>query len=220
MVADRGTPTVCETGDREESTSMEVLIAAVVGVCGTLCATWLTQRSAERSREAERRDAEHLRRAEGKAREEERMYELRRANYIALNQAARRYFGALANELHRLPSDGGGAGREPMEELADLEEVRIAYRACYAEAQMVVPDSVLTVASAVNRELNQAYGILKRLHAGTPRERDDPRQVRAHLDAARGLLHDLRRDMRLDLGITVHGPLPPSALEPPPGARP
>ncbi|MGQ5633887.1 MULTISPECIES: hypothetical protein [unclassified Streptomyces] len=160
----------------------------------------MTQRSAERSRAAERRDAEYLRRMEDKAREEERSAELRRANYIALNQAARRYFGALTDEFHRLPSDG--ARRDPVEELADLEEVRLAYRACYAEAQMLVPDAVLAVASAVNRELNQAYGILKRLHGGIPREQDAPLQVRVHLDAARGLLHDLRRTMRRDLGIT------------------
>ncbi|MFG2680943.1 hypothetical protein [Streptomyces sp. NPDC048392] len=187
---------------------MEALIAAVVGVCGTLCATWLTQRGAERSRDAERRDAEHQRRMEDEAREKERVYELRRANYIALNQAARRYFGALTDEFHRLSPDRDGDDRGPVEELANLEDVRGAYRACYAEAQMVVPEPVLATASAVNRELNQAYGMLKRLHAGTPREEDGPRRIRSRLDAARSLLQDLRGDMRFDLGIAprAHSP--------------
>ncbi|MEU6289330.1 hypothetical protein [Streptomyces sp. NPDC046988] len=184
---------------------MEALIAAVVGVCGTLCATWLTQRSARRSLEAERRSTERLREREERARGEERIQELRRVGYIALNQAARRYFAALTNDLHRLPES------ESAEHLEELDRVRAEYRACYAEAQMVVPDAILTVASAVNRELNQAYGILKRLHGGTPRQQDGPRQVRAHLDAAREILGDLRREMRHDLGITSARPPDASA---------
>ncbi|MEV7616122.1 hypothetical protein [Streptomyces sp. NPDC089799] len=179
---------------------MEALIAAVIGVCGTLCATWLTQRSGERALAAERRSAERLRQLEESTRSEERVLDLRRANYIALNQAARRYFGALNDGLHRMPS--GQATQDLDAQGAELDEVRIQYRACYAEAQMVVPDAVLAVASLVNRELNQAYGILKRLHDRTPREQDSPQRIRAHLEAARGLLHDLRHEMRLDLGIT------------------
>jgi hypothetical protein len=170
------------------------LTAAVVGVCGTLCATWLTQRSGARSVEAERQNAERLRQHEENTRGVERVQQLRLTNYIALNQSARRYFGALNNGLHGLP--------ESAEQLAELHETRSDYRACYAEAQMVVPDKVLIVASDVNRELNQAYGILRRLHSQALRDADSPEQARAHLDAARGLLHDLRREMRLDLGIT------------------
>lgn len=193
---------------------MVAVIAALIGVCGTLCATWLTQRSAERSRQAERREAERLRQLEEEARGAERVIDLLRANYIALNQAARHYFGALSNELHRLPSEGGGEG--PAEQLTDLDAARMAYRACYAEAQMVVPDTVLAVSSAVNRELNQAYGMLKRLHGRAPREHDGRERTRAHLDAARGLLHDLRREMRRDLGVTS----PPHAGEAQGSARP
>ncbi|MFG3349330.1 hypothetical protein ACGF1Z_30260 [Streptomyces sp. NPDC048018] len=44
--------------------------------------------------------------------------------------------------------------------------------------------------------------MLKRLHERAPREQDGPGRIREHLDTARGLLHDLRREMRLDLGIT------------------
>ncbi|MER5938643.1 hypothetical protein ABT121_15115 [Streptomyces sp. NPDC001928] len=178
---------------------MEALIAAVIGVCGTLCATWLTQRSGERALVAERRNAERLRQSEESARSKERILELRRANYIALNQAARRYFGALSDELHQLSHVASG---ERDTRVTELDDVRVQYRSCYAEAQMVVPDAVLTVASIVNRELNQAYGIVKRLHGPTQRDQDSPQQARAHLDAARGLLHDLRREMRHDLGIT------------------
>ncbi|MEU6936661.1 hypothetical protein ABZ943_08065 [Streptomyces rubiginosohelvolus] len=177
---------------------MGALIAAVIGVCGTLCATWLTQRSGERALVAERRNTERLRQLEENARSKERALDLRRANYIALNQAARRYFGALSDELHRLPSHRAVPDAQP----AELDEVRVQYRSCYAEAQMVVPDTALNVASAVNRELNQAYGMLKRLQGPTPRDQDGPQQIRAHLDAARKLLHDLRQEMRLDLGIT------------------
>ncbi|MET9117320.1 hypothetical protein ABZX38_24430 [Streptomyces longwoodensis] len=173
---------------------MEALLVAAIGVCGTLCATWLTQRNSARTLEAERRSTESLRRREEEARGEERIQELRRASYIALNQAARRYFGTLTNELHGL-SEGMG-------DLEELDKARDGYRACYAEAQMVVPDTILTVASAANRELNQAYGILKRLGGGSLRQNDSPRQARTHLDAARGMLVELRQEMRLDLGVT------------------
>ncbi|MBE8477928.1 hypothetical protein [Streptomyces justiciae] len=173
---------------------MEALLVAVVGVCGTLSAAWLTQRSAARSLAAERHNAERLRQHEETARAQERVQQLRLTSYVALNQCARHYFGALNNSLHALP--------ERAEHLDELQETRSEYRACYAEAQMVVPDQVLAVASAVNRELNQAYGILRRLHGGTLRDADSAEQARAHLDAARRLLHDLRREMRLDLGIT------------------
>lgn len=179
---------------------MEALIAAVVGVCGTLCATWLTQRSGERALAAERRNVEQLRQLEENARSKERVLDLRRVNYIALNQAARRYFGALSDSLHLLLSDR--AVQEHDTQAAELDEVRIQYRACYAEAQMVVPDAVLAIASAVNGELNQAYGILKRLQGRIPRDQDSPQRIRTHLDAARGLLHDLRQEMRFDLDIT------------------
>lgn len=179
---------------------MEALIAAVIGVCGTLCATWLTQRGGERALAAERQSTEKLRQLEESARNEERLLDLRRSNYIALNQAARRYFGVLSNNLHLMLS--GAAARGADMQGAELDEARVLYRACYAEAQMVVPGVVLNAASAVNRELNQAYGILKRLHSGTPRDQDGPERIRAHLDAARDLLHDLREEMRFDLGIT------------------
>ncbi|WP_063753268.1 hypothetical protein [Streptomyces sp. NRRL S-87] len=211
---------------------MEALVVAVIGVCGTLCATWIGQRSAERATAAERSSAERLRRLDESARAAERMADLRRGNYIALNQAARRYFGVLNDALHALPPDRGapdrgapepdGAEQDGAEQdgpgpdgpATELDEVRGEYRACYAQAQMVVPDPVLAVASAVNRELNQAYGIVKRLQSGTQRESDGPQRIRAHLDAARDRLHELRREMRADLGVAeVTSPRrPPDAV--------
>lgn len=178
---------------------MEALITAVIGVCGTLCATWLTQRSGARALAAERRNTERLRQIEESTRREERLLDLRRTSYVALNQSARHYFGAINDGLHQLLAERDASELDV--QVAELDEVRAQYRATYAEAQMVVPDTVLTVASTVNRELNQAYGILKRLHSHTPRERDNSDQIRAHLDATRGLLHDLRHAMRSDLGV-------------------
>ncbi|MER8186999.1 hypothetical protein [Kitasatospora sp. NPDC094015] len=181
---------------------MEALIAAIVGVSGTLCATWLTQRSGERALAAERLDGERRQHAEESSRVAERERDSRRASYVALNQAARRYFGALSDSLHQLPSSGAESQRSANAQTSELDEVRVQYRASYAGAQMIVPDPVLTVAAATNRELNQAFGILKRLHRGAPREQDSEQQIRTHLDAARGLLHELRREMRVDLGVT------------------
>ncbi|MGW1132872.1 hypothetical protein [Streptomyces griseoluteus] len=179
---------------------MEALITAVIGVCGTLCATWLTQRSGARELAAERLNTERLRHIEESTRREERLLDLRRTSYVALNQSARRYFGAINDGLHQLLAERDASELDA--QVAELDEVRAQYRACYAEAQMVVPDTVLTVASTVNRELNQAYGILKRFRSRTPREQDNLEQIRTHLDAARGLLHDLRHEMRSDLGGT------------------
>ncbi|MFQ6197231.1 hypothetical protein [Streptomyces sp. NPDC000405] len=173
------------------------LLIALIGVCGTLAATWLTQRSADRVKQRELEHAEWLRRSDHDERTREAALSARRASYVALNTTARQYLTALSDRLHRLRLESlpeGGAD--------EVEECRTAYRESYAEAQMIVPDTVLTVARRSNAALSHVYGLLKRIQNGTVREGDSLESARARIDDARNLLRELREVMRTDLGVT------------------
>ncbi|MEU1166440.1 hypothetical protein ABZ372_41070, partial [Streptomyces sp. NPDC005921] len=61
---------------------------------------------------------------------------------------------------------------------------------------------LLAVARQANQELNQSYGVLKRLQNGVPREGDSTASARDRIDHTRELLHELRHTMRCDLGVT------------------
>ncbi|MFI8824693.1 hypothetical protein [Streptomyces sp. NPDC053431] len=189
--------------------SWVALVVAVVGVVGTLGAALLTQSRADRTKRRElaaaaeqqredRRHAEAVRRAErDEARARERL-ELRRGCYIALNTAARQYQIAQVNVAHALRAQGDPGGR-----LAELEERRIAFRTTYAEAQMIVPDVVLSSAREVSHWLNGGYGSLKRLVAAgddTPTEQDFER-FQERVDRGWSLLARMRGVMRRDLAI-------------------
>ncbi|PVD05477.1 hypothetical protein [Streptomyces sp. CS207] len=178
--------------------STDALIIAVIGVCGTLAATWLTQWSNDRTRQRELDHAELQHRATYEEQAQDARLTIRRTAYVALNASARQYLTALRNRAHAWESTAPGSNQG-----ADLlEEQRASYRNCYAEAQMIVPDTVLTAARAANAELNEIYGILRRLEQGSVRDGDSLSAVRSRVDAARALLHDLRDAMRSDLGVT------------------
>lgn len=110
---------------------LSAVIIAVAGVAGTLGASLLTQRGAERTklREIELvRDQEETR--ENRA--------LRRTCYAELNRDARQFTTALNRHMHVM--------RERNVEDADaaaLEEAKDVHRDRYSEAQMIAPDEVL-----------------------------------------------------------------------------
>ncbi|MGX2995939.1 hypothetical protein JNUCC64_16910 [Streptomyces sp. JNUCC 64] len=180
------------------------LLIALIGVCGTLAATWLTQRSADRAKRKELDHAVWLHRAEREDRAREETLGARRTSHVALNTTARQYLTALSDRLHELrlgaPGDEGAA---------EVEKHRAVYRESYAQAQMVVPDEVLAAAGRSNAALSGLHGLLKRLANGTAREGESLETAGAGIDAARDLLHELREVMRTDLGIA--GPSGPPA---------
>lgn len=166
------------------------MVIAVVGVAGTLGASLLTQRGAER---AKRREIE-LVRAHDAVRDH---LTLRRTCYTALNRDSRQFTTALNRHLHVMREGGAGdADREV------LDAAKAAHRDTYSEAQMIAPDSVLGPATAVNHALNLVYGQVKRL------ERDDPEEGETMATVSRAqqevwdLLREMRAAMREDLGVS------------------
>ncbi|WP_330320724.1 hypothetical protein OG927_23385 [Streptomyces clavifer] len=173
------------------------ILIALIGVCGTLAATWLTQRSADRVKRRELEHAERQRRAEHEERSREAALEARRAGYVVLNTTARQYFTALRDRVHALRR---GTWPEPGRD--EVEECRTAYLESYAEAQMIVPDPLLEVARRTNAALSSAYGMLKTKQSGTAGEGEALDVIGARIDDARGPLHELREAMRRDLRVT------------------
>jgi hypothetical protein len=177
--------------------SVDAVLIAVIGVCGTLGATWLTQKHADHTKERELDHAERQRRADYEDRAREAALNTRRAAYVALNMQSRQYLTAMRNHVHALKlAPGSTSGMD------EVEERRADYRNCYAEAQMIASDAVLATAREANGALNQMYGVLKRLENGTAMEGESAESARALIDGTRELLHELRLLMRSDLGVS------------------
>lgn len=175
-------------------TDLMALVVAVVGVAGTMGAPWLSQRVHQgEAREQAERD-EHAREWERR----DRAFERRRDLYAALNSTARVYRSVtrdVALSLRRGESVVHGG-------LAGIDRAREAYRAQYAQAQMVLPQRALEVAEETIRCLGHGYELVRRLAlASDPRQAAEPT-----LAWLRGLLSDavlllLRQALREDLGV-------------------
>ncbi|MFI5749304.1 hypothetical protein ACIBBE_26030 [Streptomyces sp. NPDC051644] len=181
------------------------VIIAVAGVAGTLGGSFLTQRASER---AKRREIELVRDHE----EVRENLLLRRTCYMELNRDARQFTTALNRFLHVMQERG-------VEETdrAELDEAKRAHRDTYSQAQMIVADDVLVLASEVNKALSRVYGQVKRLE----REEPEPGETMATVFRAQAevwdLLRALRTVMRRDIGVasmsddaSVHLPTQPA----------
>ncbi|MEU6665997.1 hypothetical protein [Streptomyces sp. NPDC046727] len=173
------------------------LLAAVVGVGGTLGSAWLTQRRGDASRREEWERLERARRAEFAAQQAESHREARKAVYTEFNAAARHYLATLNDHAHVLR-----IGYAPQESLAAVETARVDYRRQYAEAQMTVPDVVLAEVKRVDSGLGSVYGTLARLTHENAREGDDIETVRDRITQGWRDLSRMRSAMRTDLGVT------------------
>ncbi|GGQ77095.1 hypothetical protein [Streptomyces flaveolus] len=166
------------------------LVAAVVGVVGTLLSALLTQRAADRSRQREQERAEAVRERRSEAQE-------LRSCYVALNTAGRQYLAALTDLLHAL-----GRAEELPSARQRLTGARDQYRDVYAEAQMRLPQRVLAHAGDVSHELGVVYGTVRRLDDGAPRPGDSTAAAQEAIDALWERLREMRREMRADLGAS------------------
>jgi len=168
------------------SAVIAAMLTAVAGVLGTLFAPLITARAGDRRRAEE--DA---------ARERTVRFEERRAAYTAMNRASRQFHTLLKDALHR-QRDGVYTEHDRVQ----VEEARLEYRTCYAEAQMIVPNAVLEVSRALNTVLAGADAAAKRIDRGLAQEGETPEGVLAALKEAEPRLAAMRRTMRADLGIT------------------
>ncbi|WP_269857045.1 hypothetical protein [Streptomyces sp. RPT161] len=104
----------------------------------------------------------------------------------------------ITNVLHALERD------EVTEELrSELDRARRDHRLRHAEAQMMLPDTVMAAASTANRYLGDLYGLLIRLDSGTAEQGENVEAARARMNGLWDSLWRMRHVMRVDLGITA-----------------
>jgi hypothetical protein len=145
-------------------------------------------------RELERLDQQT--REERAHQNEQTLIETRRGCYVALNTAARIYQTELTNYIYALTAED-----VPEDQRQRVEESRLDHRARHAEAQMILPDPVLDRAGAVNRNLGQLYGILKRIDSGAAGSADTLTEAETRRQMSWDLLAEMRAEMRRDLGV-------------------
>jgi hypothetical protein len=137
------------------STDWTALVVAVVGVTGTVGATWLGQH-AQREQAHRQAERDEIARAEQRS---DRGLEFRRQHYAALISAARVYRSALRDVAR---SVWAGEQFSP-ESMATVETARTAYREMYAVTQMVFPRRTFDVSYELNRCLAVSYQLVTRL---------------------------------------------------------
>ncbi|MEV6261944.1 hypothetical protein AB0M42_14500 [Streptomyces sp. NPDC051784] len=167
------------------SAAIAAMITAVFGVLGTLFAPVITGRTARRQRSVELRAEEHR-----------RFLDERRASYIAMNRATGHFHTLLKDALHRI-RDGVCTD----EDRTALEEARRDYRDRYAEAQMIVPGTVLAASRELNVVLAGTDAALKRIDRGQARDGETAERLLLDIKAADPKLAALHRVMRENLGI-------------------
>lgn len=178
------------------SASVSALIVAFLGIAGTVTSGFLAQWGAGRTKARELAHSDNQTRAERAYQERRTLLDARRSCYADLNTAARLYQTALTDFFHAL--NCGSVSPEIQEA---LEEARLAHRARHSEAQMLVPDNVLGVASAVNKHLGEFYGLLKRLQADMPEGSDSLARAEEYRRNSWDLIAGMRSEMRRDLGV-------------------
>ncbi|MFF8787341.1 hypothetical protein [Streptomyces sp. NPDC015125] len=162
------------------------MITAIVGVLGTLLAPLVAMGATKRHRAQERQTEESR-----------RLFEERRAAYTAMNRASRHFHTMLKDALHRLRD-----GVYTDDDRAQVEAARRDYRDRYAEAQMIVPEAVLTASRELNVVLAGIDATAKRIDRGLSGEGESADQALLDLKAAEPALTAMRRIMREDLGVT------------------
>jgi hypothetical protein len=176
------------------SAEVFALIVAVVGVAGTLASALLTQTLSLR---AKRTELDEQRRQRFEERDETRRrteFKDRRDSCVALNMAARRFRQALKNCVFEGIEEKG----------SELEEARQEFTSRYGEAQMILSDAILNLASAANGQLAQAYGKVKagRQPGATQLAASEQQELVKFLDhEVQSALRELRGAMRRDLGV-------------------
>jgi hypothetical protein len=185
------------------------LIAAAIAVVGTLSSPILVQYMNSRSKAQEYELQRQQRSEERQFEMDERKQEELRVEYTNLNAKVRDFVKALSDYLHLIRSR-----KITPDARGPLEDSRKGFLECYAQAQMILPDSVLVAAIEANRHLSRLYGIALRLDGFTTstqsievaisseHEQDTINSAFDYLEETlRPATWHLRNVMRIDLGI-------------------
>ncbi|MFI0356194.1 hypothetical protein [Actinomadura sp. 9N407] len=173
------------------------LLAAAIAVIGTVVASIYSQRAALRTRQQEFELARVQRQEEYELARLKAELEQRRACYVALNIAIRRYRAAINDLLFALRDGEVSDGVR-----GELEESRRLYTERHAEAQMTVPGHVLEAAGAVRGHLGSWFSMVKRLESSAAPDGDALNTAFDHSERFWSRNAELRAVMRADLGIT------------------
>ncbi|WP_306320538.1 MULTISPECIES: hypothetical protein [unclassified Streptomyces] len=177
------------------------LVAAVVGVTGTLLAPIFSQRLLARS-QADQFDQQQAALRTQWLREQERL-ELteRRGCYITTSAAYWRYRVQLMNYLWHVH-------REDLtpDARAELDEARRAHHSAFAEAQLIASAVVLAHLDSMAIALGDAYRKIKFLEEGAPRSNGAFEDIEGELQQLWDPWQEMRRVMRVDLGAS-HSPV-------------
>jgi hypothetical protein len=172
------------------------LIAAVVGVTGTLLAPLLAQRSGAKAQEAEFVRQQRAAQAQWERERQQADLAVRRACYSETNAAYRRYRTQQMNYLWHVHRYGvTDAVRQ------ELEEARHAHHAAFAQAQMIASPAVLAQLDDVAKALSEGYRRTKCLEEGNPDPGDTFEVIEAYLQWIWERWEEMRAVMRADLGL-------------------
>ncbi|WAU84890.1 hypothetical protein O1Q96_37495 [Streptomyces sp. Qhu-G9] len=172
------------------------LVAAVVGVTGTLLAPVLAQRSSAKGQRAEFERQQQAAQAQWEREQRQAELAARRTCYVETNAAYRRYRIQLMNYLWHVHRDEvTEAGKEA------LEAARHAHHAAFAEAQMVASAAVLAQLDDVAKALSEGYRRTKCLEEGNPDPDDSFDVIQAYLQWIWERWKEMRAVMRADLGV-------------------
>ncbi|MFE2299106.1 hypothetical protein ACFXAW_12975 [Streptomyces sp. NPDC059445] len=175
---------------------MIALLAAVVGVTGTLFAPVLSQRLVARVQREQFERQQQIAHSQWMRDLNRAELAQRRTCYAATNAAYRHYRLQLTKFLYHVHrGDVTGAVRE------ELEVARHSHHAAYAEAQMVASAAVLGELDIVANALSECYRKTKCLEEGNPAPNGSFDEIYAELHQLRELWELMRGMMRRDLGI-------------------
>lgn len=173
------------------------LLVAAIGVAGTLLApvttTWVGSRARLQEFELQQRGEQAQRRFE----EAQQNVERRRETYVALNSSVRRYRILMMEDVHALRSG------DPLDADGAVEAARLEFQDVYAQAQMLIPDSVLGPCHEVRVALAAARKGIAALHEAAELDQEEWQGVHADVMQVWDLIRVMQEAMRHDLGITA-----------------
>ncbi|MFF7332724.1 hypothetical protein [Streptomyces sp. NPDC008150] len=182
------------------------LVAAGVGVLGTLISPVFAQRTNARTQQAEFERQQQAVRAQWERERHEQGLLVRRACYSETNAAFRRYRTQQMDYLwHVHRNEVNDIARDA------LEDARHAHHAAFAQAQMVASPAVLAQLDDVAKALSEGYRRTKHLEEGTPDTGDSFEVIEAYLQWIWERWEEMRAVMREDLGEENLPPSRPSS---------
>jgi hypothetical protein len=177
------------------SSDLTAVVVAVVGIAGTLGASVFAQYATTRDK---RLDLTNQRDMRAEVRQEVARA-AKQAIYVHLNTAARNYRTVGHDYLVDILR-----GTEELD-FGQIEIARAEYRDGYSQAQMILPDGALKVASEVNECLGQSYRALRDVAKGSNSARTLEDLHQWYDGSLSDAVRLLRYVLREDLGVAEPG---------------